>query len=510
MAYSKQPVQDTYITRRLPVIGGQTIPSVVSAATTYQGSKFINCYPKRIRRENTDDKWVVTRTPAIVESTRTYTGSGTDPLTCVSEDGVYIWKGRRLYNASTTPGLVYTAGAAYSVINMYPVTNAVSTNTLYAGFLLDGANIHSYTYDATTNTFTLSAALSFTTASVAEVSQKTTAYLNSRLYIIGPGGRIYNSGAGAYTTWNTTWFIVPEIRGDETIAIANYRNHIAAFGRTSLEFFQDGGIEIGSPLVRQEQYTQLFGISRARNYTQTGDKLFFLSWEDRFGYGVYTLDSFTVKRLSDHYIDSVLNNNGMNGGAPFLTGMGMIDMFGDPCLAFSLSSSLPGTLCYCFSSKHGVWFTITLPNSASSNFTQFASTLIISEWVTAYYQNEGSDVVRFFTFSKEYSATGTVPQQAEIVYDLTYFDSLNEKHVVGVGLVGDYGTNSVTLLYSKAVDYTGWVSCGAKVQSTLGSSNTIRWWNLGPMRQAAFRIIVLNGANFMHEGLEVTYNFGQV
>lgn len=543
MAFSPTPEQSTHQVRRLPILGGQTVagdvnPGVAEFHTpVYQGLRYINCYPKRLQLVNTDDKWVLTKCPPIIGESKTFSGSGTDPIRCVSSDGVFIWKGRRLYRNDFVPSLVFTAANDLFVKSMFTAINPAGTDVLYAGLVRDNtlASTHSFTYNATTNTFTLSSAISFLEISNDDPYQSV--LFNGRLFSIGRDKRIYNTPAGNYLTWNTTNFIVPEVRGDDIVALSLYRNYLVAFSTSSVEFFSDGALELGSPLARQDSYIQLFGIRSPLNITQSGDQLFFLSYEDRLGYGIYTFDDFVIRRISNFYVDTVLNNEKITADAPFSTRLLVVDFYGDPCIMFNsgFSQSLYTEAGYnepgyefevttargypymAYSTKQKQWFDFSFSNATNYDwsilvqppfFMQLAPSNLNGIWRTYFVGSYAANgVVNWFFFTKDYNVShlGSV---AEAVFDITDFGANRWKHIKYVDVVGDLGNNTVSLSWTPNADYSAWSAYVPRTQTVLGKQNAVRWHNLGRHRQSAYRIRIAGNSNIALEGLEVNYNLG--
>jgi hypothetical protein len=462
MAFTQTPAEATDKIKRIPILGGQTLSSDVQDSNSYAGQRYWNCYPKKIKLENTDDKWVLTKVPAWIEENRSFSNSlNTDYITCVSDDGFYIWKGKRLYSTAISPNLVYTPSDNYLVSSMFKVINASSTDLLYAGMLYNNStgNTHSYTWNATSSTFTLSAAIANTSISSGYPAPKNASvFLNGRLFVVGTGSRIYNSGPGAYTTWDSTEYKVPETSGDELVAIITYKNHIVAFSGSSIEFFYDNANETGSPLERQTSYTQRFGIRNPLNVVAVGDTVYFLSWEDRTGYGVYTLDNFQVVRVSNLYIDTILNNTDVVYGYPHLTSFEVADLFGDLCLIMyrGVIGSFRGLIAY--SSKQRVWFEMDVPDSLQSSggltFFTWVQNATLPEWITYCVVNGAytSSNVMLYYLSKDY--TPAVSVTAEYVEDITDFGSQAYKHFKSIYFVGDPGNNTVELSWTPYMDYS--------------------------------------------------------
>jgi hypothetical protein len=504
MAFSKTPELETHQTKRIPIIGGQTIASNVIDVSGYQGQRYKNCYPKRLKLTNTDDKWVLTKTPSIATAQVTFTSSGTDAITSISDDGKWIWKGRRLYTWSGgAPS--HTAASGTYVISMHRVIDPVGTDEIYAGILQNGS-LFSYTWNNNTSTFTLSAALPFSTYNALALPvPNLSAVLNGRLYVLTNGGRIYNSNPGAYLTFSSTSFIVPETKGDLCQAIINYKNNLVAFSSQSTEFFYDGAIELGSPLVRQEAYTQLYGIFDRTDLAQLGDNVFFMSWGDRQGFGIYTLDNFNVTKISNSYIDTLLNNDDMTGGSPSNFDVYMAVMSGDVCGAVGLTIS--NHLAYNFT--QGAWFEYDCPIATihppgGGGITVAQSLVTGSQYRTTFFVLPyGTDIITYSYLSQDYNPSISIT--AEYVEDIQDFGSQRWKHFEQIYAIGDFGNNTVELAYTPYMDYTNWSTYQSR---TPVQHDMIRYQNLGRYRRLARRWRFAGTSNIMMEGSEIRYNLG--
>lgn len=540
MAFTNTPDYSTQQLKSLPIYGGQTIaseimPGLSQASPTYQGLRYINCYPKRLVLKNTDDKWVLTKCPPIVPVTKSYPGSGSDKITAVSSDGELLWKGKRLYRDKQIPQLLYTHAANIYVETMFQVTNPSGPEKLYAGYFinLDTSTAHSYTYVESTNTFTASPAIPFGRVSPGKLYQ--TEFYNGRLYIIGVDNRIYNTPAGNYTSWSTTDFIVPEIVADNLVAISIHKNYLVAFSTQSIEFFHDQAIEIGSPLARQESYTKLIGISLPENVGKIGDLLFFIGYEDRVGNSVYQIENLEIKKISNFYVDSIINNEKITGTKPGSIKLNLVDLSGDSCLFLSIGSlqneyfdsgyieegyigqSFSELLApfLCYSTDQNLWFDYVFSDSTGyrfdikvvdANFYQLSQNSLYQQWLTFFasaYQTNGD--VNFYKFDKNYNSSSD--STAEVVFDSVTFGVNNWKHIRYVDAIGDFGNNTVGLSWTFNPDYSNWTPY---VSKTAVDKNAIRWFNLGRARKANFRLKFAGKSNIMLEEIMVAYNLGTV
>lgn len=166
--------------------------------------------------------------------------------------------------------------------------------------------------------------------------------LDGYFFIIGSDGtdrKIYNSDLGDPTSWVSTNAIAASLEPDALFYLAKHKNHIVAFGSSSIEFFYDAGNPTGSPLARRNDIFYKVGIvshalsaqdgagnSGPENGSSTntngksmvatyGDVLFFLGRPDGGTVGVYALHDFKLERISTPAIDRILTDSGMFNGS---------------------------------------------------------------------------------------------------------------------------------------------------------------------------------------------------
>jgi hypothetical protein len=82
----------------------------------------------------------------------------------------------------------------------------------------------------------------------------------------------------------------------------------------------------------------------------------------------------------------------------------------------------------------------------------------------------------------------------------------NWKHLKFIDAIGDYGTNTISLSWTKHADWSNWSTYMDKTPSGVGYDHAARWYNLGHARRFALRVKFSGNDQIAHEAFEVGYN----
>jgi len=373
--------------------------------------------------------------------------------------------------------------------------------------LTSGPKIFQATTDLATTSIsgTLTPALDYTCGLV---------YMNGYLFAAGSAGsgvnRIYNSdGAAAYTTWPTTNFIATEQFSDNISFIAKHHNHIVAVGPRSVEFFYDGQVEIGSPLVRQETYTSQIGAytlatTDSRRFAQIGDDIYFPGQTAGIGgISIYRIRDFKVERVSTQYIDERLSFGADDAVAVPMKDIKVIQTMGKPMILVRLSSNIHMV----FNPETDQWWELE-----STNEIDFS--LVVGDMMTPV----GLSLAPArFIYRTSSSATIYVGKATRFAggaltghFNTDVWDGgvNNMKHIKWVDLVGTYGTNTMTGTYYKEPAYGVSDSLVTFTGVITNPTNVFRWRNLGRARRVAFKVSFDGISDISHEAIEIGYNIG--
>lgn len=148
------------------------------------------------------------------------------------------------------------------------------------------------------------------------------AYLDGYLVAAGAGG-VYNSALDDGSSWAATDFILPQSMGESNGIqwVINHKNHIAVFGKTSIEFLYNAGNPTASPFSVRRDY-QIFGTGLFQSNTMgsvtnnprvylvdidRGNTVAFISHSASGLLGVHLLENFQLRKISNLTIDKYLN-----------------------------------------------------------------------------------------------------------------------------------------------------------------------------------------------------------
>ena len=121
-------------------------------------------------------------------------------------------------------------------------------------------------------------------------------------FVMCTNGRIYNSDLNSLSAYTVDAYNTAQQKPDLGIGIALYQNALAAFSLSSIEFFYNAGTT-PSPLAAEANFINL-GCANQYAYCNIGDTVAFFSTSN--GYGIYTLEGRTAKKISTPPIDRIL------------------------------------------------------------------------------------------------------------------------------------------------------------------------------------------------------------
>ncbi len=125
--------------------------------------------------------------------------------------------------------------------------------------------------------------------------------------ILAKGSDVYSCDVDTPTSWNASNFLSAEMFPDPIVALSRQNNQVVVLGHNSIEFFYDAANAAGSPLSRNESTTIQMGC--AAPYAVIGNEkfIFYVSQSDSGGRAAWLIDGFKPKKVSDEFIERILD-----------------------------------------------------------------------------------------------------------------------------------------------------------------------------------------------------------
>lgn len=487
MAFTKTPTQDTYDTKRFPLVG---MPMQRNGTDALKDQRLLNCYAEQIKAQVTEAK-------------------------------KYFVKKRWGLTAVLSPGSGVSRGCIYE-----PTTNRI--------FFVVGPNL--YTYDGITTTLMSSSipdspnSVGFTTHLTSAVS--VVLLTGTAGYVINPvavtftqivdadfpnphipypismdgylfvakkfTADIYNSDLDDPMSWTPGNFITAEMYPDYITAMTKNNNYVIAVGQGSMEFFYDLGTVSGSPLQRNESAVQQFGTPAPDSVIQTENQVFLVGSTGNGGRTVWMVEGFKAEDIGTEAVRNALNDVGTN--------IGQVNGY---CLRVD-------------GHKLMVW---RLP-STNRTFVYDQDSKLWAEWSTT----SGVDQVVFtgkyacdsalgFPYLMTDATNGVIVTMNDTAYqDLSAtikmqfttlkldFENMNRKVCSRLAVFGDWPlntTSSITVEWSDD-DYRTW-STPRTIQLSVDYSWTR---NCGRFRRRALRFTHVDATPLRLEGCEMNIDLG--
>lgn len=315
-------------------------------------------------------------------------------------------------------------------------------------------------------------------------------------YIILPQrSDVYNCIVDEPTKWDSGQYLTAEMFPDAVVALARQNNQIVVLGENSIEFFYDAANVNGSPLARNDSTTIQFGCAAPYAIYQNEKFCIVVAQSESGGRAVWQIEGFQPKRISDEFIDRILDQE---VDMTDCRGFGVRTM---GHLFFCLNlPTLNRTLVYDVDEK--LWHEWSTNNAGSHSV--FAYNYLCDNHTGSSYLLHLSDGTLSKLDTTAYTDNGTA-----ILVDLTTnkydMDTIRRKFMSNFRIVADRYTtgNSVDVRWTDD-DYQTW--SGTKtIALTDDFPNFARG---GAFRRRAFNIKNALNYGLRLESLEVSYYEG--
>lgn len=394
----------------------------------------------------------------------------------------------------STTGTIPTGlstSTAYYVVSSTADTFKVSTTSGGAAvnFTTNGSGILTAISGAPTTQATATAQLtSFPTPHI-----PTPTFIDG--YILIPNNSdVYNCVVDEPTDWDPSNYLTAEMFPDEVVSLARQNNQVVVFGKSSIEFFYDAANISGSPLTRNDSTSIQLGCASPYAIFQGEKFCIFVAQSDSGGRSVWLIDGFQPKKISDEYIERILDaDSTINTASGYgLRTMGhlfyVVNLKGvDRTLVYDVEEKMWHEWSQRYANAHiGMQYDNIADEGNGAVYLLHNANGFFFKLNPAIYEDQGEDIFVDITTTK---------------YD---FDTYSRKFMHSVKVVGDqYANNSISLRWTDD-DYQTWSNWKT---ITLHDSFPA-FHRLGQFRRRAFNIKHIDNAPLRLEALECTFTTG--
>jgi len=216
------------------------------------------------------------------------------------------------------------------------------------------------------------------------------AVLDGYLFIMDEGGVIWQSDLDDATSWNALNFIEAEREPDTGTFLGRHRDHIVAFGKSTIEFFYNAANATGSVLSRRQDIFYNIGCPHEQGVWEDGDVVYFLGRSQRGDYGIYSIDNFQASPISNSEFNSYLTS--VYADASFLPLIAGFSGRGHSFISLTIHttpSAISPIASFIYDRSTGIWGPWTSEMDELSNVSGFP----VISWTTSTSSRYGSGVL---------------------------------------------------------------------------------------------------------------------
>lgn len=485
MAFSKTPTQDTYDTKRFPLVG---MPQQRNGVDELKDQRLLNCFVEAVKAQVTDAKKFYTKKRNGLALRATQAGTTRGVIYEDTTRRIYFVVGTTIYSYDgTTIVTIQTGIAAGGNVGM-----AVHLSTIVQVVVLTGTQ--GWVINPVAQT---AAQITDADFPVPHVPQPIS--MDGYLFVAKANtADIYNSDLDDPFSWDASQFISAEMYPDHIVALTKNNNYVVAIGTGSMEYFYDVGNATGSPLQRNDSAVQQMGTSAPDSVVQTEKEIILVGNTGNGGRTIWTIEGFKAEEIGTEAVRLNLN---------------------------ALGVDITTVNAYCIRVNGHKFYVLRIP-TMNQTWVYDCDTKLWSEWSTTNVAGTSQEtfIGKFAADSPEgypylMGADGKIYLMSETAYQddgrairtqLTTlkldFDNMNRKDIYRAAIFGDWpldGTTTLTLEWSDD-DYRTWSN-----PRTIDITSNFPWTRrLGKFRRRAFRITHTANTPLRIEGMEVDINNG--
>jgi len=477
MAQQQKQIGKPSVTR-LPLIGAYTN----RGDSPLKDQRFVNMFPETRKVEQLENtKIFVNKRPGLTVYRDYGTGEG---RACSYFNGkFYVAVGNTVYEDATSPVAKITLTGSTGVVGMLVANSASIGNYL---FVCDGTSGWIIKTDGTVTQIT---DLDFPTPHT-----PTPIFIDGYV-ILSKGIDVYNCDLDDPLAWTSSNYLSAEMFPDNVVGLVRQNNQVCVLGTSSIEFFYDAANTAGSPLSRNDSTTIQMGTCSPYAVIGNEKYIFFLSQSDSGGRAAWVIEGFQPKKVSDEYIERILD-----GEATITTVRGFgIRTKGHMFYVINLPES-GRTLVYDNDEK--LWHEWS--SYSAGNHAVFKCDAATDNATGSAYLLHTSDGTLYKLDTEAYQ-DNTDPILVELVTNKYDMDTYNRKFQSSLKIIGDrYSTtNTLTVKWSDD-DYQTWSN--AKTISL--TDDFPAFHRLGSFRRRAFKFTHELNQPLRLEAIEVVYTEG--
>ena len=297
--------------------------------------------------------------------------------------------------------------------------------------------------------------------------------LDSTVYVMDAAGVIYGCDLSNPTVWGSLNFVTAEYEADTAVCLAKVQNYVVALKDWTTQFFYDTGAGQGSPLAPVRNANARIGCASAGSVVQMDNTLVYMAKTFQAGRSIVMLNGFQPVKISNAFVDKILNGDSLSGVNAFSIKTGGHDFY-----ILSLSNT---GYCLVYDMVEKEWYNWSWNQTSSTGIINYATdgSLSISQKLTS------GSLVSFSpsTYQDDGNAIAVSCRT-----DLIDFNSNQKKFMSSLIVVGDKYTSTNNVTVFKYDD----------------NYNTVNF--LGIVDMSSLRPIINRCGSFRRRALTVTHS----
>ena len=463
---------------RLPLMGAYSN----RGSSPNKDQRFVNMFPETRKVEQLENtKIFINKRPGLVVYKDFGTGEGRGSI--YFNNKFYVIIGNTVYEDGVTPTAKITLTGSTGPVGMILCNSSTIGDYIFicdgtSGWIIDTSGV----------------ATQITDPDFPTPHAPAPTFIDGYV-VLAKGSDVYSCDLDTPTEWTSSNYLSAEMFPDPVVALARQNNQIVVFGHSSIEFFYDAANASGSPFSRNDSTTIQMGTAAPYCIYQNEKFCAYISQSDSGGRAVWLIDGFQPKKVSDEYIERIIDAE--------------VDL--TDCRGFGLRTK--GHMFYVINLKtNGRTLVYDLDeklwhewsSNSSGTHTVFGCDYMADNSTGAAYLLHNSNGTLYQLDPNTYQ-DGSTDILCEIVTNRYDMDTYNRKFMSSCKVVGDSydTTNNISLAWSDD-DYINWSN-----EKTINLSDGFpAFQRMGTFRRRSFRLKHSSNNPLRLESFEVVYTEG--